>query len=343
MNVSAVIPIHNEVESIGRLYAELRDVLNSTGRSWEIIFVDDGSTDGSRLELGRLAAGDLRVRVIELRRNFGQTAALRAGIDAASGAVIVTLDGDLQNVPADIPALLEKIDEGYDLAHGWRRSRQDAFLTRTLPSRVANWLISRVTGFRVHDLGCSLKALRREIACELDLHGEMHRFIPILAHWRGARCVEVETNHRPRAFGRSKYGLSRAPRVLLDLLTVKYFIQHLMSPMKLFGTIGILCGLVSIAAGAATAYMKARHGVDMTGNPLLLLAVFSMMVGVQFVALGMQGELAARMYHAVLDREPYAVRTRMNFEDSARSGRTEADRAAEGVVIAPFVQRRKAA
>ena len=313
MSVSAVIPIYNEVENLSRLYAELCDALDSVGRPWEAIFVDDGSTDGSAHELARLAAADERVRVIELRRNFGQTAALRAGIDAAQYDVIVTLDGDLQNDPADIPRLLAAIDAGYDLVHGWRRRRSDAFLTRTLPSRLANWLIARATGFPAHDLGCSLKAIRREVARELDLQGELHRFIPILAHWRGARSIEIETNHRPRRFGRSKYGLSRVPRVLLDLLTVKYFVQHLTSPMKLFGGIGLICGSVSLAAGGATIYMKAVHAVDMTGNPLLLLAVFSMMISVQFVGLGMLGELGARMYYAIRDREPYAVRRTINF------------------------------
>jgi glycosyltransferase involved in cell wall biosynthesis len=314
MHVSVVVPIHNEVENIPRLYAELRDVLDAGERTWELIFVDDGSTDGSDWELARVAALDTRVRIVELRRNFGQTAALRAGIDQAAGEVIVTLDGDLQNDPADIPALLAKIEEGYDLVHGWRKDRQDAFLTRTLPSRLANRLISRATGFAAHDLGCSLKAIRREVARELDLHGEMHRFIPILAHWRGARSIEIETHHRPRRFGRSKYGLSRIPGVLLDLITVKYFVRHLASPMKLFGTIGLACGLLGAAAAGATVYMKLAHGLDMTGNPLLLLSVFSTLVGVQFVGLGMLGELGARTYYAIREGEPYAVRRVIQFD-----------------------------
>ncbi|HUG91662.1 MAG TPA: glycosyltransferase family 2 protein, partial [Planctomycetaceae bacterium] len=339
--------VYNEVENLGRLYAELRDALDATGRSWEAIFIDDGSSDGSGAELARLAAADGRVKIIEFRRNFGQTAALRAGIEASAGDVIVTLDGDLQNDPADIPRLLARIDEGYDLVHGWRKQRRDTFLTRTLPSRLANWLISRATGFAIHDLGCSLKAIRRDVARELDLHGEMHRFVPILAHWRGARSIEIETHHRPRRFGRSKYGLSRVPRVLLDLLTVKYFVQHLTSPMKLFGTIGMLCGLVSLLAGAATVYMKAAHAVDMTGNPLLLLSVFSTMVGVQFVGLGMLGELGARMYYAIRERQPYAVRRTINCDRPAlirlREERDDGNAARERPAMVPLERTRRRA
>jgi glycosyltransferase involved in cell wall biosynthesis len=317
MGLSVVIPIYNEVENIGRLYAALDAVLPLIGRDYEIILVDDGSTDGSAGALRELAARDPLVRVIEFRANFGQSAALHAGIQAAAGDVIVTLDGDLQNDPADIPRLLAKLDEGYDLVHGWRKRRQDALVSRKLPSRAANWLISRITGFPVHDLGCTLKAIRREVARELELYGEMHRFIPILAHWRGARCVEVETNHHPRRFGTSKYGLSRTFRVLLDLITVKYLIQYLVSPMKLFGGLGLLCGAAGLVAGIGTIAMKLGSGTDMTGNPLLLLSVFSMMTGLQLLVLGMLGELGARIYYAVCDAKPYAVRRVFNFERDA--------------------------
>lgn len=314
MSVSVVIPIFNEVENIPRLYAPLRGVLATLGRPFEIIFVDDGSDDGSREALELLASGDEHVRVIEFRKNFGQTAAMSAGIQAAVHDVIVTMDGDLQNDPTDIPRMLAKIDEGYDLVHGWRKQRQDAFWTRRLPSVLANRLISRTTGFPVHDLGCTLKAIRRDIAQELELHGEMHRFIPILAHWRGARCVEVETKHHPRRFGESKYGLSRITRVVLDLITVKYLVQYLGSPMKLFGGVGLLCGFVGLCSGLATVLMKLAGGIDMTGNPLLLLAAFSAMVSVQFFGLGMLGELGSRMYYQVRDEHPYAIRRTLNFE-----------------------------
>ena len=314
MSVSVVIPIYNERENVRRTYDALRQVLPGLKRPYEIIFVDDGSTDGSNRELQALAELDSHVRVVEFRGNFGQTAAMSAGIQAAGGDVVVTMDGDLQNDPTDIPMMLEKIEEGYDLVHGWRKDRQDTFVNRKLPSKVANWLISRVTGFPVHDLGCTLKAMRREVAQELELYGEMHRFIPILAHRRGARCVEVVTKHHPRRFGTSKYGIGRVLRVVLDLATVKFLIQYFVGPMKLFGTMGLGCGLVSFLAAAATVGMKFGGAVDMTGNPLLLLSVFSGMLGVQFFALGMLGELGARIYYKSDDRQPYAVRRRLNFE-----------------------------
>lgn len=314
MSVSVVIPIFNERENIRPLYEALQSVLPNLGRDYEIILVDDGSQDGSDRELQALAETDDRVKIVELRHNFGQTAAMSAGIHAATGDVIVTLDGDLQNDPTDIPMMLEKLDEGYDLVHGWRKNRQDALLNRKLPSRLANWLISRVTGFPVNDLGCTLKVIRREIARELPLYGEMHRFIPILAHWRGARCVEVETKHHPRKFGTSKYGLSRVLRVMFDLITVKYMIQYLISPMKLFGGIALACGAVGFFSGVACVLMKISQQVDMTGNPLLLLTVFSSMAGIQFLVLGMLGELSTRIYYEVSDKQPYAVRRTVNFD-----------------------------
>lgn len=314
MSVSVVIPIFNERENIRPLYEALQSVLPNLGRDYEIILVDDGSQDGSDRELQALAETDDRVKIVELRHNFGQTAAMSAGIHAATGDVIVTLDGDLQNDPTDIPMMLEKLDEGFDLVHGWRKNRQDALLNRKLPSRLANWLISRVTGFPVNDLGCTLKAIRREIARELPLYGEMHRFIPILAHWRGARCVEVETKHHPRKFGTSKYGLSRVLRVMFDLITVKYMIQYLISPMKLFGGIALVCGAVGFFSGVACVLMKISQQVDMTGNPLLLLTVFSSMAGIQFLVLGMLGELSTRIYYEVSDKQPYAVRRTVNFD-----------------------------
>ena len=222
----------------------------NSAAQYEIILVDDGSSDGSLGVMEEMAERDPHVRVVEFRKNFGQTAAMAAGIQAATGDVIVTMDGDLQNDPTDIPKMLDLIDEGYDLVHGWRKDRQDAWLSRKLPSRIANWLISRVTVFPVHDLGCTLKAIRREIAQEIELYGEMHRFIPILARDRGAKCTEMVTKHHPRRFGQSKYGISRTLRVLLDLLTVKYLIQYLPSPMRLFGMGGLACCLVGMLSGA---------------------------------------------------------------------------------------------
>ncbi len=316
MSVSVVVPIYNEVENLPDLHSALTEMLRTLGREYEIILVDDGSNDGSLKLMEEMAGCDPHVRVLEFRKNFGQTAAMAAGIQSARGDVIVTMDGDLQNDPADIPKMLDKIAEGFDVVHGWRKDRQDAWLSRKLPSRIANRLISRVTGFPVHDLGCTLKAIRREIAQELELFGEMHRFIPILAHCRGARCTEVVTQHHPRRFGKSKYGLSRTFRVILDLFTVKYLIQYLPSPMRLFGMLGLVSWAVGLLSGAATIGMKLLQGIDMTGNPLLLLSVGAVMLGGQFIVLGMLGDLCARIYFRVKDTEPYAVRRVIEFSES---------------------------
>lgn len=316
MFVSIVIPVRDEVENVPILYGQLVRVLNESQRLFEVLFVDDGSTDGTLDKLTEIAHADERVKVIELRKNFGQTAAMHAGLQLAAGDVIVTLDGDLQNDPADIPVMLAKIEEGYDLVHGWRKHRQDAWLHRKLPSRIANWLISKATRFPIHDLGCTLKAIRREIAQELELYGEMHRFMPILAHQRGARCVEVVTRHHPRRFGKTKYGLSRTVRVLLDLLTVKYMLDYFASPMKLFGRIGLACGAIGVLAAGATLGMKLAGGIDMTGNPLMLLTVLSLIGSVQFLSLGLLGEVNARIYYAAQPKQNYAVRRLVNFVNS---------------------------
>jgi len=314
MSISIVIPIFNERENIPRLYDALTDALGGLDRPWELVLVDDGSDDGSAEALAELAGRDRRVKVIQLRRNFGQSAALHAGIQAAVGDVIVLSDGDLQNDAGDIPMLLERIDEGYDLVHGWRRRRQDRWLDRRLPSIIANRLISWITRCPVRDLGCALKAIRREVAQEIELYGEMHRFITILAYWRGARCLEVETRHHARRFGQSKYGLGRIGRVLLDLVTVKFLVQYLASPMRLFGTAGAIGGAVSLVSASATIWMKLDGGVDMTGNPLLLLSAFAGMAALQFFMLGMLGELGARIYFELRNRRPYAIRRRINFD-----------------------------
>src|SRR5947199_2600094 len=297
MSVSVVVPICNELENIPLLFQQLAAVLPSLNRPWEIVFVDDGSTDGSSDRLKQIAAADERVKVVRFRRNYGQTAAMQAGIHHSTGETIVTLDGDLQNDPLDIPTLVHKLDEGYDLVHGWRKLLQDTLLTRKLPSRIANWLISKVTRFPIHDLGCTLKAMRREIADELELYGEMHRFIPILAHQRGARCAEIVTRHHPRRFGQTKYGLSRTVRVVLDLVTVKYMLDYFASPMKLFGRFGLACFAVAMLSGLAAVGMKIAHSTDMSGNPLTLLAVLGAIAGIQFFSLGLLGEVSARIYY----------------------------------------------
>jgi glycosyltransferase involved in cell wall biosynthesis len=314
LSFSVVIPIYNEVENIPLMYEQLSDSLPQLGREFEIIFVDDGSRDGSLKRLRDLALRDSRVKVVQFRRNYGQTAAMHAGLQMANGDVIVTMDGDLQNDPADIGMMLDRIDEGYDLVHGWRKKREDAFLNRRLPSMIANWIISKTTGFPIHDLGCTLKAIRREIAQDIELYGEMHRFIPILAHWRGAECVEVVTNHHPRRFGRTKYGISRTLRVVLDLITVKYMLDYFASPMKLFGMVGLGCGAFSMLSVCSVIMMKLFGSYDMTGNPLLLLAVFSMMLSIQFLSLGLLGEVCARIYFGSPGKEHYTVRELINFQ-----------------------------
>ncbi len=314
MEVSIVIPVYNEHDNIVPLYQQLDAVCRGLARDCEFLLIDDGSTDGTRERLRDIAAVDGRVKVVFFRRNYGQTAAMQAGLQMASGDVIVTMDGDLQNDASDIPMMLRKIDEGYDLVHGWRKNRQDTWINRKLPSKIANWLISRVTGFPIHDLGCTLKAIRREIAQEVELYGEMHRFIPILAHARGARCVEVITRHHSRRFGQTKYGIGRTFRVILDLITVKYMLDYFASPMKLFGKFGLWCGAVATASAIATVAMKLFSGVDMTGNPLLLLTILSLMVGIQFMSLGLLGEVSARIYYGSQQKQHYAVRELINFD-----------------------------
>ena len=328
MDLSVVVPIYNERENVHLLYDALCASLDRAGSSYELVLVDDGSTDGTVEQLRLLASRDQRVRLVLFRRNYGQTAAIQAGLQFAEGDVIVTLDGDLQNDPDDIPMMVAKLDEGYDLVHGWRKDRQDPFLSRRLPSQVANWLISRTCGFPIHDLGCTLKAIRREIAQELELYGEMHRFIPILASQRGARCVEVVTRHHARRFGDSKYGISRTLRVVLDLITVKYLLDYFASPMKLFGFLGIGSLLVSAIAGVSTLGMKIFGAVDMTGNPLILLTVLGVVAGLQFLSLGLLGEVLARIYFGTQPQRNYAVRELVNFDEPAASTSLQARRAA---------------
>ena len=324
MSVSVVVPTYNELENVQLLYEELDAVLQKLDRPYEILFVDDGSTDGTTARLKELAGQHPQVKVVCFRRNYGQTAAMQAGLQMARHDVIVTLDGDLQNDPADIPMMLAKLDEGYDLVHGWRKKRQDKWLSRKLPSKIANWLISRTTRFPIHDLGCTLKVIRREIAQELELYGEMHRFIPILADQRGARCAEVVTNHRARQFGQTKYGIGRTFRVVLDLLTVKFLLDYLASPMKCFGKIGLWCIAAGMISGSATLAMKLLGGVSMLGNPLLLVAILSMMASLQFMSLGLLGEVATRIYYGSQQKQHYAIRELVNFDDDENQMRLAA-------------------
>lgn len=314
MSVSVVVPVCNERENIQPMCERVAAALAKLDEPWEIVFVDDGSTDGTREELEAAAADNVRVKVVELRRNYGQTAAIRAGIRESTGEAIVTIDGDLQNDPDDIPMMLARLAEGYDVVYGWRKDRHDRWLDRRLPSLIANRLIARVTGFPGHDLGCALKVIRREIALELDLFGELHRFLSILAHWRGARCLEVVTRHHPRRSGKTKYGIGRTTRVILDLITVKFLLHYFGSPMRLFGMFGLASVAGGMLAGLATLGMKLFGQVDMTGNPLLLLTVFALMMAMQFFSLGLLGEIGVRIYHGRTDRETYDVRRRINLD-----------------------------
>lgn len=313
-SVSIVLPVYNESENLNLAYQEIRSVMDSAKWPYDIVFVDDGSSDGSKAILKSLAE-DPKVKVVLLRRNFGQTAAMHAGIQHAGGDYIVTMDGDLQNDPADIPSMLEKLEEDYDLVFGWRADRQDKFLSRKLPSMLANKLISRVTGFKINDLGCTLKAIRSEIAKDLELYGEMHRFIPILASNLGARSIEVEVNHRARQFGESKYGIGRSVRVVLDLITIQYMSRYFASPMKLFGFIGIIVSVLALVSMIAVVVMKLGWNFDVTGNPFTFLTVVSTILAGQFFILGIIGELSVRIYYGTGDKKSFQVRELLNFGD----------------------------
>jgi len=306
--ISCVIPVLNEEESLDTLAAKLRDALGEIGQPYEVIFVDDGSIDGSFNKLAQLHTADRRVRVIRLRRNFGQSAAFSAGIDLARGAIIVTLDADLQNDPADIGKLLDKIGEGYDVVSGWRANRQDNFLTRQLPSRVANAMISALTGVRLHDYGCSLKAYRSEVIKDVPLYGQLHRFLPALVSWMGIRVAEVEVGHAPRKFGRSKYGLSRVMMVMLDLIAVKFLLDYATRPIQIFGLLGFLCSALGIGLGLYLSTLKLIFQQPIGDRPLLLLAVLLTILGVQFVTMGLLGELVIRNRHDAYGKRIYSIR-----------------------------------
>jgi glycosyltransferase involved in cell wall biosynthesis len=307
MDVSVIIPIFNERENLRPLHAQLTAALTGLGRRYEVIYVDDGSTDGSRDVLRRLHAEDPRVHVLSFRRNFGQTAALAAGFRHARSDIIVTLDGDLQNDPADIPMMIAKLEEGYDLVSGWRRDRKDDFFLRRLPSLIANWIIRLATNVRVHDYGCMLKVFRGDIARGLRLYGEMHRFIPAIAGDMGARIVEVEVHHRPRVNGTSKYGLSRVVRVVLDLLTVKFLSTFSTRPIHVFGTFGIFLGVVGATLLAWLGGQRLVFGTPLASRPLVLLAILFVVTGMQFVTLGLLGEMLARTYHESQGKPIYVV------------------------------------
>jgi glycosyltransferase involved in cell wall biosynthesis len=317
MNLSLVIPVYNEEQSLGLLFEDICNALAPIHKTWEVIFVDDGSTDKSLDTLRQLAADDPEhVRVVVFRRNFGQTAAITAGIDYARGDIVILLDADLQNDPADIPVLLGKLDEGYDVVSGWRKTRMDNTLTRTIPSRMANGLISAVTGVYLHDYGCTLKAYRREALEGFRLYGEMHRFIPVFAHSVGARIIEIPVTHHPRRFGKANYGLDRTLKVVLDLITAKFLISYSNKPMRLFGG----GGLVLIFGGSATLlYLFVRRtleNISVLGSPLFQLAVMVLILGFQSILMGLMAELLARTYHESQKKLTYTVRETIPHEES---------------------------
>jgi glycosyltransferase involved in cell wall biosynthesis len=318
-SVTVIVPVRDEEQSLPLLIDRLFATLDVSGHPFEIVAIDDGSSDGS---LGVLRAAAMRrqeFRVIVLARNYGKTAALMAGIEHSAGDIIVTIDADLQNDPADIPPMLAKLDEGYDVVSGWRKDRKDPAIRRVLLSRVANRLISGSSGVRLHDYGCGLKAYRREVIEQVRLYGEMHRFVPIYAAWNGARIAEMVVRHYPRQYGVSKYGLERTAKVVLDLMVVRFLDRYLGKPMYLFGGIGLLWIAVSFAAVAVTIYQKLAEGRSMVHTPLLLLAAMFFMMGVTSILIGLVAEIVVRVYYEARSEPIYRAREKLNFEAARRS------------------------
>ncbi|MBI2533818.1 MAG: glycosyltransferase family 2 protein [Deltaproteobacteria bacterium] len=307
MELSVVVPVYNEEENVEPLIGEINGVLRHLGKRYEIVVVDDGSEDQTFAVLSKLQREQPTMKVVRLKRNFGQTAAVAAGLTYARGEIVILMDGDGQNDPADIPALLAKLAEGNDLVAGWRFNRRDPFFNRRLPSMIANRLISWTTRVKLHDYGCTLKAMRKEIAKNLKLYGEMHRFIPAIAFERGARIAELKVNHRPRLRGQSKYGITRTLPVVLDLLTVKFMISYSTRPSHVFGPIGILSGMGGFLIAIYLTIQKWVYDLEIGGRPLLLLAILLIFIGFQFVTMGLLGEMLARTYHESQDRPVFVV------------------------------------
>ncbi len=306
--ISVVVPVYNEVESLPDLISAIATTLTASQVSYEIICVDDGSTDGSAELLKQQAQTRTDLKAVLLRRNYGQTAAMAAGFNYAWGKAIITLDGDLQNDPADIPRLLAKLEEGYDLVSGWRQQRQDAALTRLLPSKIANWLIGLVTGVKLHDYGCSLKAYRSELVEDMHLYGELHRFLPALAYIEGARITELPVRHHARRYGRSKYGLWRTFRVVMDLFTISFMKTFLTRPMHVFGLFGLVSMVLGTVLGLYLTFLKLGLGQSIGNRPLLILVVLLLVTGVQLFSFGLLAELLMRTYHESQGRPIYRVR-----------------------------------
>ncbi len=308
LDLSIVVPIYNEAESIPYLLDAISNSAEQTGLTYEIICVDDGSIDGSTDVLKKETQTRSSLKAIILRRNYGQTPAMAAGFTESQGKIIITLDGDLQNDPADIPLLLEKLEQGYDLVSGWRKNRQDDAITRLLPSKIANWLIGKITGVKLHDYGCSLKAYRAELIDDMNLYGELHRFLPALAYIEGAKITEIPVNHHARRFGQSKYGLGRTFRVIMDLLTIFFMKKFLTRPMHVFGFFGLIVTMLGFLMGIYLTFLKLGLGQSIGDRPLLILCALLILTGVQLFSFGLLGELLMRTYHESQKRPIYRIR-----------------------------------
>lgn len=313
MKLSIVIPVYNEEENLEPFYSELKGVLSVLGASSEIIFVNDGSRDKSGGVLESIASRDSHVRVIDFRHNFGQTAAMSAGIKHATGDIIIPMDADMQNDPRDIPMFLEKIKEGYDVVSGWRKKRKDAFISRRFPSMVANALIGYMTGTRIHDYGCSMKAYKRELIQDINLYGEMHRFIPAYAAWHGGSVAEIVVNHRPRMKGNTKYGIGRTFRVMLDLVVIKFLSKYMNRPMHFFGGIGFMAFAIGGVAGVSSIVLKIADINDFVETPLPIFSALFIIIGVQLIVMGIVGEMLMRVYYETQKKEPYIIKRKINF------------------------------
>jgi glycosyltransferase involved in cell wall biosynthesis len=311
--LSLFLPVLDEEENLRPMHAKIAAALDALGKTAEVIYVDDGSTDKSLDILKEIAATDDRVRVISLRRNYGQTAAMSAGIDAAKGEILIPMDADLQNDPADIKRLLDKLDEGYDVVSGWRKNRQDKLISRKIPSQIANRIISWIGGVHLHDYGCSLKAYRRDVIQDVRLYGEMHRFIPIYASWAGARVTEIPVDHHARTMGKSKYGISRTIKVVFDLMTIKFMASYQTKPIYVFGTFGMIAFFLAAIAGVWSLVLKIGYGTSFILTPLPVITVVMLAISVQFFLMGLLAELLVRTYHESQDKAIYAVREKIGF------------------------------
>lgn len=308
MDISIVVPVFNEEQNISPLITELSGILSQIGKTYEIIIVNDGSTDNTLAELERIKGSCPELKIIDLSKNFGQTPAIMAGFDKADGNFVVTLDGDLQNDPKDIPGLIEKLETGSDLVCGWRKKRKDPFFFKVLPSKLANWLIAKALKLKLHDFGCTLKAYKKDVIKNMRLYGEMHRFIPAIASWEGAIITEVPVNHRARKYGKTKYGLNRTIRVMLDLLLMAFLSEYSTKPLRFFGGLGVMTSLLGFFSFFLVLYMKIVNHMDMTGNPLFILCVLFMLVSTQLFSLGFIGELNIRTYYESQDKKTYHIR-----------------------------------